>query len=91
MEPLIPASKIANLNAGEIVGIVSRENNVAYGDYHPNVFNCKITLDNKVIELEKKQYKELPEFYTFGSTTDKNYFLLKNMQKIFSEVESILL
>ena len=52
---------------------------------------CKITLDNKVIELEKKQYKELPEFYTFGSTTDKNYFLLKNMQKIFSEVELILL
>ena len=91
MEPLIRASKIANLNAGEIVGIVLRENNVAYGEYRPNVFNCKIKLDNKVIELEKKQYKELPEFYTFGSTTDKNYFLLKNMQKIFSEVESILL
>jgi hypothetical protein len=91
MENLVPAAKIANLNAGEIVGIVARENNPSYGAYSPNVFNCKITLDLEAVEREKKQHKQLPEFYTFGNSIEKNHFLLKNMQKIFNEVESLLL
>jgi hypothetical protein len=90
METVIPASRIANLNAGEVVGIVSKEAST-YSKYQPNVYNCKVVLDLEALEEEKKQYKELPKFYTFGSNTEKNDFLLKNMQKIFQEVESILL
>ena len=40
MDSLIPASKIANQNAGELVGLVSRENDTTYGMYQPNVFAC---------------------------------------------------
>ena len=89
MDTLIPASKIANLNAGELVGIVARENENNYGEYQPNLFNCKIKLNLTEIEQEKSRYKELPEFYTFGNSEEKKQFLLQHMQKIFKEVESI--
>lgn len=91
LEPLIPASKIANLNAGEIVGIVARDNNSQYEEYQPNVFNCKVSLDLKALDAEKKHYKDLPQYYTFGNDQHKSEFLMKNMDKIFKEVESILL
>jgi hypothetical protein len=90
LEPIIPASKIANLNAGEIVGIVARENTAVYDEFQPNIFNCKVSLDLKAIDAEKKQYRDLPKYYTFGTNKDKNDLLMKNMQRIFKEVESIL-
>ncbi|MGI8638027.1 MAG: type IV secretory system conjugative DNA transfer family protein [Segetibacter sp.] len=90
LEPIIPAAKIANLNAGEIVGIVARDHGASYEDYQPNIFNCKVSLDLHELENEKKHYKELPKFYTFGSEPEKTNFLLRNMQKIFQDVESIL-
>ena len=91
MDSLIPASKIASLNAGELVGIVSRESSASYGEFQPNVYNCRIAIDMAAVEGEKKLYKKLPEFYNFGDIGQKNSFLLRNMQKIYSDVESILL
>ncbi|OLY95702.1 type IV secretory system conjugative DNA transfer family protein [Cnuella takakiae] len=92
MDSLIPAAKIAGLNAGELVGLVSRESSGAYdGSYVPNVFNCKIALDMAAIEGEKKAYRELPEIYNFGDSEQKAAFLLEHMQRIYTEVESILL
>lgn len=91
LDSLIPASKIANLNAGELVGIVSRESSASYGEFQPNVYNCRIAIDMPAVEGEKKLYKKLPEFYNFGGIDQKNRFLLQNMQKIYSDVESILL
>jgi type IV secretory pathway TraG/TraD family ATPase VirD4 len=89
MDSLIPASKIANLNAGELVGIVARENDATYGEYQPNLYNCKIRLNLDEIEEEKTHYKDLPEFYNFGSPEEKRQFLLQHMQNIFKDVESI--
>jgi hypothetical protein len=89
MDALIPASKIANLNAGELVGIVARENDSTYGEYQPNLYNCKIRLNLAEIEDEKTHYKDLPEFYSFGSAEEKRQFLLQHMQNIFKDVESI--
>lgn len=91
MDTLIPAAKIAGLNAGELVGIVARENTTSYGKYQPNVFHCKIALDQEAVEREKNHYKDLPQFYTFGDSNKKRALLLKNMQQIFQEVESTLL
>jgi hypothetical protein len=91
MDSLIPASKIANQNAGEVVGLVSRESNMAYGMYQPNMFACKVNIDFKQIEREKKEYRELPIFYTFGTKEQKEAFLLRHLTKIYNEIETLLL
>jgi len=90
MDSLIPASKIANQNAGEVVGLVSRESNTAYGMYQPNMFACKVNIDFKQIEREKKEYRELPIFYTFGTKEQKEAFLLRHLTKIYNEIETLL-
>jgi len=58
MDTVIPASKIANQNAciytGEVVAIVSRDNNNDLKEYQTNTFKCKIKLDLAAIDEEKK-------------------------------------
>jgi hypothetical protein len=71
MENLAPAAKIANLNAGKILSIVVTENNAFYGEYSPNVLNCKVTLDLDAWSERKKQNKQLPEFDTVGNSIEK--------------------
>lgn len=91
MDSVIPASRIANLNAGEMVGIVSREN-IENGQslaYQPNLFNCKIKIDFNQIKEEKKYYRKTPVFYSFGTPKEKDIFLMENMQRIITEVERI--
>lgn len=91
MDSVIPASRIANLNAGELVGIVSREN-MEDGKqlvYKPNLFNCKVKIDFKLNNEEKKHYHKTPVYYRFGTEAEKNKFLLENMQKIINEVENL--
>jgi Type IV secretory system Conjugative DNA transfer len=89
MDQLIPASKIASLNAGEIVGVVSKESSFEHKEFVPNVFNGKVSLDINQIEEEKNHYRDLPRFYDFGSPVDKEIILKNNMISIFNEVESI--
>lgn len=40
MDWLIPASKIANQNTGEMAGVVARENQDHYDKYETNTFKC---------------------------------------------------
>lgn len=90
MDSVIPASRIANQNAGEVVGIVSREQDNPYGrDYSPNLFACKVNLDFKAISAEEALYKPLPKVYNFGDEKQKRDFLLKNMLKIYDDVRQI--
>lgn len=89
MDQLIPASKIASLNAGEIVGVVSKESSYEHKEFVPNVFNGKVSLDINQIEKEKSHYRNLPRFYDFGSLSDKEMTLKNNMLRIFKEAESI--
>lgn len=89
MDTVIPASKIANQNAGEVVAIVSRDNNIDLKDYQTNTFKCKIKLDLAAIDDEKKHYKELPKYYDFGGEEKKREFLLKNMKKIYEEIDNL--
>ena len=90
MDSVIPASRIANLNAGEMVGIVSRENQEGTVKYQPNLFNCKIKLDFDQIKEEKSHYLKTPVYYHFGSNKEKDDFLMENMQKIIFEAESLI-
>ncbi|MBS1666691.1 MAG: type IV secretory system conjugative DNA transfer family protein [Bacteroidetes bacterium] len=89
LDQLIPASKIASLNAGEIVGIVSKESSFEHKEFVPNVFKGKVVLDFDQIEEEKKHYQNLPRFYDFGSMQEKEIILKKNMMGIFNDVEAI--
>ena len=89
MDTLIPASKIANQNAGEVVAMVSRDNASEYGKYETNTFKCKVKLDLRQIEEEKKHYAGLPQYYRFGTPEEKKNLLLKNMEKIYKEIKEI--
>ncbi len=46
--------------------------------------------DNDV-EIPPEAEGELPEIYNFGDSEQKSAFLLDHMQRIYTEVESILL
>ena len=89
MDTLIPASKIANQNTGEVVAMVSRDNAETYGNYETNTFKCKVTLDFKQINEEKKHYPKLPKFYDFGSAQERDRVLMENLKRVYEEVENI--
>ena len=80
MDQLIPASKIASLNAGEIVGVVSKESTFEHKEFVPNVFNGKISLDINQIDKEKSHYRDLPRFYEFGID---EFGFLNNLYNVF--------
>ena len=87
MDLLIPASKIANQNTGEMVGVVARENQDHYGRYETNTFKCKVNLDMQMINQEKSQYVELPKFYDFGTDIYKENFLLEHLKMIYEDID----
>lgn len=89
MDLLIPASKIANQNTGEMVGVVARENQDHYGKYETNTFKCKVNLDLQLINQEKQQYIDLPKFYDFGSEDRRDTFLLENLKMIYADIEQL--
>jgi TraM recognition site of TraD and TraG/YWFCY protein len=89
MDQLIPAAKIANQNTGELVGVVARENQDQYGPYQSNTFRCKVTLDLKQIDEEKRAYQDVPMIYQFGVDEEREAKLMANMQQIYKEVEEL--
>jgi len=89
MDLLIPASKIANQNTGEMVGVVARENQDHYGKYETNTFKCKVNLDLNMINHEKQRYADLPKFYAFGTEEERNQFLLKHLKEIYNDINQI--
>jgi hypothetical protein len=89
MDLLIPASKIANQNTGEMVGVVARENQDQYGKYETNTFKCKVNLDLNKIAQEKQNYADLPRFYDFGSNEKRDRFLLRYLEKVYNEINTL--
>ncbi len=87
MDYLIPASKIAGLRSGELVGQVALD----FGQeklLKNTMYNCKTKLDLKKIEKEKKNYLPLPRFYDFKD--NKDVILNRNFIRIKNEVEKIV-
>jgi hypothetical protein len=89
MDQLIPASKIANQNTGEMVGVVARENQDHYSKYETNTFKCKVNLDLNIINQEKQLYSDLPQFYDFGSEESRGRFLLENLKIIYADIDQL--
>jgi hypothetical protein len=89
MDYLIPASKIAGLPAGSLVGQVALD----FGqedDFPSTMYHCATDLDLKAIEKEEKNYVELPKFYNFGSANEREKKLQANFIKIYNEVEEVV-
>jgi DNA-directed RNA polymerase specialized sigma subunit len=49
-----------------------------------------VDIDPGSIMREEKQYRDLPKYYDFGSTEEKEKLLRKNMILIRQEVEEII-
>jgi hypothetical protein len=69
--------------------LVAKENSENYEAFQPNIFNCKINLDFKQLSAEEAPYKDLPQFYHFGSKEEKQKILMTNFEKINKEIASL--
>ncbi|MFD1187203.1 type IV secretory system conjugative DNA transfer family protein [Pontibacter rugosus] len=90
MGSLIPASKIANLRAGELVGQVAFDHAVYDGRHVSSTYHCKIDLDLKSILKEEEAYVELPIFYKFGSAASRSAKLENNFIRINRDIASLV-
>ncbi|RZJ23693.1 MAG: type IV secretory system conjugative DNA transfer family protein [Acinetobacter sp.] len=89
LEILIPAGKIASLNAGEMVGVIAADSNEEYtGQFVTSAIHCKINLNVKDIKLEEANYRPLPKFYDFNGKKDEK--LRENFFKINKEIEDLV-
>lgn len=91
MDYLIPESKISNLQKGEVVGQIVRDQKIYTGKYKTGSYNCKINLDVKQIEKEQQQYKKPIKYYDFQSNEQKELILTKNYTKVKNEIKMLLL
>jgi len=89
LEVLIPAGKIASLNAGEIVGVIAAEAQETYtGQFQTSAINCKVNLDMAAIATEERSYRPLPVYYDFGERKEES--LKNNFFRISREIQDIV-
>lgn len=89
LDALIPAGKIASLNAGEVVGLLTSDAQDNYtGKFETLAVHCRVNLDLEKIKKEESYYKELPVYYDFGGR--KEEILMKNFNRITLEVQDII-
>lgn len=86
MDFLIPASKIASLKTGELVGHIASEREQE--KYCSNNYHCKIMINQSAIRKEERQYLDTPDYYDFGE--EKETVLMENMQRIIEEVKEVV-
>ncbi|TPE39720.1 TraM recognition domain-containing protein [Pontibacter mangrovi] len=90
MGPLIPASRIAGLQAGEVVGQLATESGRYEGKPSASVYHCKIDLDPVRAQKAERQYLPLPLCYYFGSEAEKDRVLRENFRRINQEVKDLV-
>jgi hypothetical protein len=89
LEALIPAGKIASLNAGEMVGVIAADAREVYtGHFETSAVNCRVALDLNEIAAEEKAYKPLPTYYNFGDKKDE--ILRQNFSRISLEIQEMV-
>ena len=89
LEVLIPAGKIASLNAGELVGVIAADAQEKYtGRFETSAVNCRVNLDLKEIANEEKSFRPLPVYYDFGGR--KEDILRQNFNRITQEIQDIV-
>ena len=90
LEVLIPAGKIASLNAGEMVGVIAADAQEKFtGQFDTSAVNCRINLDMEEIAGEEKNYPPLPAYYDFNGRRDER--LRRNFDRITQEIEDMVL
>lgn len=87
MDFLIPASKISNLNEGEIVAQVASSREKYDNKFQVNSYNCKVNIDLDEVEKEELLYTEIPKYYNFD---DKEKVLIANFKKIKRDINNIV-
>jgi hypothetical protein len=89
LEVLIPAGKIASLNAGEMVGVIAAEAQENYtGKFETSAVHCRINLDADAIASEERNYRPLPAYYDFGGRKEET--LKNNFFRITQEIENLV-
>jgi hypothetical protein len=89
LEVLIPAGKIASLNAGEMVGLIAANPQERYtGEFKTSAFHCRINLDLSAIKKEEGAYQPLPDYYDFKGKKDE--ILRENFTRINLEIETMV-
>jgi len=89
LEVLIPAGKIASLNAGEMVGVKAAEAQENYtGKFETSAIHCRINLDASTIAAEERNYKPLPAYYDFGGRREET--LKNNFFRVSREIENLV-
>ncbi len=90
MDYLIPASKIADLPTGYLVGQIARDfkANSENENFETTRFFCKTQFDIKKIKKEESNYCNPPKYYNFGS--EKDEILEKNFLKVKEEVSNMI-
>jgi hypothetical protein len=89
LEALIPAGKMASLNTGEMVGLIAADVQDNYtGKFETSAINCKINLNQKELELEEANYKDLPVFYDFRGKKDE--VLRQNFIRINKDIDDLI-
>jgi type IV secretory pathway TraG/TraD family ATPase VirD4 len=90
LEVLIPAGKIASLNAGEMVGVIAADAREKFtGQFETSAVNCRIDLDMVEIAGEERNYKPLPVYYDFCGRKDEK--LRQNFNRITQDIENMVL
>jgi hypothetical protein len=90
LEVLIPAGKIASLNAGEMVGVIAADAREKFtGQFETSAVNCRVNLDMAEIAGEERNYRQLPVYYDFGGRRDEK--LRQNFNRISQEIEELVL
>jgi type IV secretory pathway TraG/TraD family ATPase VirD4 len=90
LEVLIPAGKIASLNAGEMVGVIAADVQEKFtGQFETSAVNCRINLDMAEIAAEERNYRPLPAYYDFNGRRDEK--LRQNFNRISGEIEEMVL
>ncbi|MBS7565573.1 type IV secretion system DNA-binding domain-containing protein [Mucilaginibacter sp. Bleaf8] len=90
LEVLIPAGKIASLNAGEMVGMIAADAQEKFtGQFETSAVNCRINLDMTEIRREEKGYRPLPSYYDFDGKADEK--LRQNFNVITQQIQEMVL
>lgn len=102
LDSLVPASKISDMPTGWICGQTARDftaTKTGRGgamkiqdskEFQTTKFYCKTNFDMDEIKKEEESYIELPKFYSFGSTEERERILYKNFVQVSRDIQDMI-
>ena len=102
LEPLLPASKIADMATGWLAGQAARDfsktqssafnsiNIEEDADFKTTKYFCKTNFDMKQIKMEEDSYVDLPMIYSFPDNDSMEIALNRNFRQINEEINRLV-